>query len=125
MHEPPRVLIVDDDPDVILTFARMLRLEGFMVTTAMTAETALRQVTETHPDAVLVDLCMPLMDGLGFLRQLRALEGQRATPVAIVTGNYFISDSVSQELLDLNASLHFKPLWLDDLLRITRHLVAS
>jgi len=48
---------------------------------------------------------MPLVDGLGFLRRLRAHDDQRATPVAIVTGDYFLDDSVSNELQELGAEL--------------------
>jgi DNA-binding response OmpR family regulator len=125
MHEPPKVLIVDDDPGVTLTFARMLRLDGFTVSTALTAEAGLRQVSKTHPDAVVLDLYMPLVDGLEFLRQLRAQERPHLTPVAIVTGHYFMAESVARELRELNAAIYFKPLWIDDLLGIARHLIAS
>jgi DNA-binding response OmpR family regulator len=66
---------------------------------------------------------MPLVDGLAFLRRLRAREDQRQTPVAIVTGDYFIDDVVSNELRGLGADLYFKPLWLEDVVRITHTLV--
>ena len=52
-------------------FARMLRLEGFEVKTAVNAETGLHEAEEYHPDAIILDLRMPLVDGLGFLRRLR------------------------------------------------------
>src|ERR671926_1819364 len=91
------ILIVDDDEGVTQTFARMLKLEGFDVRTAMNAETGLVQAQEARPDAIILDLRMPLVDGLGFLRRLRALEEQRTTPVAIVTGDYFLDEAVSTE----------------------------
>src|SRR6187431_3205299 len=90
-----RILIVDDDEGVTQTFARMLRLEGFKVRTAISAETGLREAQNTHPDAIILDLRMPLLDGLGFLRELRAHETAQETPVAIVTGDYFLEDAVS------------------------------
>jgi CheY-like chemotaxis protein len=117
------VLIVDDDPSTTKTFAHMLKLEGYDVRTALDAETGLREAEVSHPDAILLDLRMPLVDGLAFLRRLRAREDQRQTPVAIVTGDYFIDDVVSNELRGLGADLHFKPLWLEDLVRITHTLV--
>ena len=118
-----KILIVDDDEGVTQTFARMLRLEGFQVRTAVSAESGLLEAEEGHPDAIILDLRMPLLDGLGFLRRLRAQDDQRTTPVAIVTGDYFLDDSVSSELRELGAELRFKPLWLEDLVGLARNLL--
>lgn len=117
------ILIVDDDEGVTQTFARMLRLEGFKVRTAISAETGLRDAEDNHPDAIILDLRMPLIDGLGFLRRLRAKDSSHETPVAIVTGDYFLEDSVSIELRQLGAELRFKPLWLEDLVGLARNLL--
>ena len=122
-RETAKILIVDDDEGVTQTFARMLRLEGYDVRTAMNAEMGLREAEQNHPDAIILDLRMPLVDGLGFLRRLRAHAGQRNTPVAIVTGDYFLDDSVSSELHQLGAELKFKPLWLEDLVGLARTLL--
>ena len=78
---------------------------------------------ESSHDAIILDLRMPLIDGLGFLRRLRAQDDHRATPVAIVTGDYFLDDSVSAELRELGAELRFKPLWLEDLVGLARNLL--
>ena len=118
-----KILIVDDDEGVTQTFARMLRLEGYQVRTAVSAETGLREARESRPDAIILDLRMPLVDGLGFLRRLRARDEQRETPVAIVTGDYFLDDAVSTELRELGAELRFKPLWLEDLVGLARNLL--
>src|SRR5258708_2123023 len=120
---PCKILIVDDDEGVTQTFARMLRLEGFQVRTALNAETGLREADDSHPDAIILDLRMPLTDGLGFLRRLRAREEYRHTPVAIVTGDYFLDDAVSTELRELGAELRFKPMWLEDLVGLARNLL--
>ena len=118
-----KILIVDDDEGVTQTFARMLRLEGYHVHTALTAEMGLREAQTSHPDAIILDLRMPLVDGLGFLRRLRAVEDQRNVPVAIVTGDYFLDDTVSNELRELGAELRFKPMWLEDLVGLARTLL--
>jgi two-component system OmpR family response regulator len=118
-----KILIVDDDEGVTQTFARMLRLEGYQVRTAMSAEKGLLEAETSHPDAIILDLRMPLVDGLGFLRRLRAHDDQRGVPVAIVTGDYFLEDSVSNELQQLGAELRFKPLWLEDLVGLARNLL--
>ena len=117
------ILIIDDDEGVTQTFARMLRLEGFAVRTAVSAERGLIEAAATPPDAIILDLRMPMLDGLGFLRRLRELEGRRDTPVAIVTGDYFLEEDISAELAALGAELRFKPLWLEDLVRLARNLL--
>lgn len=122
---PAKILIVDDDEGVTQTFARMLRLEGYNVRTAVTAESGLKEARISHPDAIILDLRMPLVDGLGFLRQLRTYDAQKATPVAIVTGDYFLDDAVSSELRELGAELRFKPLWLEDLVGLARNLLQT
>jgi len=103
----------------------MLRLEGYEVYTAMNAEMGLREAAATDPDAIILDLRMPLIDGLGFLRRLRAIDQYRAVPVAIVTGDYFLDDAVSAELRTLGAELKFKPLWLEDLVSLARTLLSG
>jgi DNA-binding response OmpR family regulator len=118
-----KILIVDDDEGVTQTFARMLRLEGFQVRTAVSAETGLQEAETSRPDAIILDLRMPLIDGLGFLRRLREREEQRTTPVAIVTGDYFLDEAVSTELNALGAEVRFKPLWLEDLVGLARNLL--
>ena len=117
------VLIVDDDEGVTTTFARILRLEGFEVRTAMNGETGLREAAASHPDAIILDLRMPLVDGLRFLRRLRADDKQRDIPVAIVTGDYFLDDEVASELRQLGAEIKFKPLWLEDLVGLAHDLL--
>ena len=123
MNKRAKILIVDDDEGVTQTFARMLRLEGYQVQTAVSAETGLVEAEESRPDAIILDLRMPLVDGLGFLRRLRAQADQATTPVAIVTGDYFLDDSVANELRELGAELRFKPLWLEDLVGLARNLL--
>jgi DNA-binding response OmpR family regulator len=118
-----KILIVDDDEGVTTTFARMLRLEGYQVRTAVSAQTGLVEAENSHPDAIILDLRMPLLDGLGFLRTLRANDENREIPVAIVTGDYFLDDAVSNELRELGAELRFKPLWLEDLVGLARNLL--
>ena len=118
-----RILVVDDDEGVTTTFARMLRLEGFDVRTALNGEMGLLEASKSRPDAIILDLRMPLLDGLRFLRRLRADNEQRNVPVAIVTGDYFLDDDIAAELRQLGAEVKFKPLWLDDLVGLARNLL--
>jgi DNA-binding response OmpR family regulator len=118
------ILIVDDDSAVAETFARMLKLEGFSVATALNAEAGLELAENVRPDAIILDMRMPITNGLQFLRQVRSRPQLVDVPVAIVTGDYFIPDEAQHELKTLGASIRFKPLWLEDLLALARTLVS-
>ncbi len=118
------ILIVDDDRSVTDTFARMLKLEGFEVATAINAEAGLLLAESVRPNAIILDMRMPITNGLQFLRMVRARPHLVEVPVAIVTGDYFLSDPITQELKSLGASIRFKPLWLEDLIALAKTLVA-
>ena len=117
------ILIVDDDRSVADTFARMLKLEGFTVRTALDASSGLEKADELRPDAIILDMRMPLINGIQFLRQVRSRPHLADVPVAIVTGDYFLSDALQRELQTLGASLRFKPLWLEDLVALAQTLI--
>src|SRR5688572_18015774 len=119
------ILIVDDDRSVADTFARMLKLEGFQVETALNAESALELTENFRPDAIILDMRMPITNGLQFLRLVRAKPHLVDVPVAIVTGDYFLTDPIQHELKSLGASIRFKPLWLEDLIALARTLVSA
>ncbi len=119
------ILIVDDDRAVVDTFARMLKLEGFNVATAISPETGLELAQTVRPDAIILDLRMPLVNGVQFLRHIRSKEHLNEVPVAIVTGDYFLGESTAAELKALGASVRFKPLWLEDLVALARTLLAT
>ena len=118
------ILIVDDDRGVAETFARMLKLEGFTVATAVDADSGLALANNVLPNAIILDMRMPITNGLQFLRMIRAKPHLVEVPVAIVTGDYFLPDPILNELRSLGASIRFKPLWLDDLIALAKTLVA-
>jgi DNA-binding response OmpR family regulator len=119
------ILIVDDDRSVAETFARMLTLEGFRVATALDAQEGLAMAEAVRPDAIILDLRMPLINGLEFLRVLRSRPQLVEVPVAIVTGDYFLAEATADELKTLGASVKYKPMWLEDLVALARSLVAA
>jgi DNA-binding response OmpR family regulator len=118
------ILIVDDDRSVADTFARILKLEGFDVATAMSAEAGLEIADNVTPDAIILDMRMPITNGLQFLRLIRSKPHLVEVPVAIVTGDYFLADSIQNELRSLGASIRFKPMYLEDLLTLARTMVS-
>jgi DNA-binding response OmpR family regulator len=79
----PVVLIVDDNPDILLLLETNLRRTGFRVAKAADGELALRAIEEDPPDVVLLDLMMPVLDGWGVLDRLKGRPG--APPVIIIS----------------------------------------
>lgn len=67
-----RVLVVDDNADLRETLRTMLELSGFEVATAAGGETAIEMARSYRPDVVVMDLCMPGLDGFAAAKQLRA-----------------------------------------------------
>jgi DNA-binding response OmpR family regulator len=118
-----RILIVDDDESVLQTFSKALALEGFDVRVAASPLTGLQELDDVQPDAILLDLRMPFVNGLGFLYRLRANAAHAHVQVAIITGDSCIEDPVLKEMHDLGAELVFKPLWIDEVVSVTRGLL--
>jgi two-component system, OmpR family, response regulator TctD len=118
------ILIVDDDQIVGDTFARMLTLSGHKVTTVQSADEALVASTLEPPDALILDMRMPGVSGLEFLRILRRDARLRETPVGIVTGDYFLNEPVLAEMRALGATVRYKPLWMDDLNALAQSLLT-
>ena len=119
----PRVLIVDDDPATADSFSRTLRLEGYEVWAALSAEEGLSLAQTHQPNVIVLDLRMPLTSGLQLLRAIRAIVGLASTPVAIVTGDYGLDDDVRDEIKALGAELRFKPIWIEELVTLARELL--
>jgi two-component system, OmpR family, response regulator MprA len=88
-----RLLVVDDDPSVREAVALLLDLNGFDVSTAEDGREAIRALTATTPDAVILDVLMPGLDGLEVCRRMRAT-GDR-TPVLMLTARAEVSERVA------------------------------
>src|SRR3954463_16237798 len=67
-----RVLVVDDEANIVELLSVSLKFQGFEVHTASSGPAALDKAREVRPDAVILDVMMPGMDGFGLLRRLRA-----------------------------------------------------
>jgi two-component system response regulator MprA len=88
-----RLLVVDDDPSVREALALVLDLNGFDVSTANDGREAIRTLAVDSPDAVILDLLMPGLDGLEVCRRMRAT-GDR-TPVLMLTARAEVSERVA------------------------------
>jgi two-component system OmpR family response regulator len=88
-----RVLVVDDETNIVDLLAVSLRFQGFEVHTATTGPAALDRAREIRPDAVILDVMMPGMDGFGVLRRLRA-DGVDA-PALFLTARDRLQDKIT------------------------------
>jgi DNA-binding response OmpR family regulator len=67
----PRILVVDDDPNLLVVLADQLRADGFEVSTARYGTEALRRLEHAWPDLLIIDMMMPRMDGLTLAREVK------------------------------------------------------
>jgi two-component system OmpR family response regulator len=114
-----RILIVEDEPDLLKGLTKALREEGYAVDAAPDGEEGLFKAIETAYDAIVLDVMLPKLDGFEVLEQLRA---KRATPVLMLTARNRTPDRVRG--LDTGADDYLaKPFDLDELLARLRALI--
>ena len=122
----PRVLIVDDDPDIRLLLRMELAAEGHEIVEAGDGEAALAELQDQPVDIVLLDMMMPVLDGWAVLRSLDVTE---APPVVVVTALSTWDQQHLVDLLELGAfdvvTKPFDPGWLVELVAEALRLDSS
>lgn len=114
-----RVLIVEDEPDLLRGLAKTLREEGYAVDCAEDGGTGLRKAQDWDYDAIVLDAMLPVLDGFALLRDLRRT---KKTPVLMLTARIEVPDRVRG--LDSGADDYLtKPFDLDELLARLRALI--
>jgi two-component system OmpR family response regulator len=114
-----RILVVEDQPDLLRNLARTLREEGYAVDTASDGKDGLMKAEDTNYDAIVLDVMLPKMDGWELLRRLRAT---KKTPVLMLTARDAVTDRIRG--LDTGADDYLtKPCDLDELLARLRALI--
>jgi two-component system KDP operon response regulator KdpE len=109
---PARVLIVDDEPNILGTVMPLLRMRGYDVTSAMTGRAALDAVERDKPDLVVLDLGLPDMDGVDVCREMRHSQG---VPIIVLSARGAEGDKVAA--LDAGADDYVtKPFGAEELL---------
>ncbi len=115
-----RLLVAEDDAEIRQALDRILTYEGYDVVTVNDGAAALEAIQEHEPEAILLDVMMPFVDGLAVCRKLRQ-RGDR-TPVLMLTARHEVSDRVAG--LDAGADDYVtKPFELDELLARVRALL--
>lgn len=112
----PRILVVDDVRDNRELYAEFLAYRGFEVTTAADGAEALRSVAEHPPDAIVMDLALPILDGWEATRKLKSSRATRHIPIVAVTGH--VEPAHQQRAIDAGCDLFLsKPHLPDDVER--------
>lgn len=87
-----RILLVDDEPDLVQMVSVRLKAAGYEVTTAYDGQEALEKVKESRPDLMILDLMLPKLDGYKVCRLLKFDERTRDIPVLIFTARAQVED---------------------------------
>jgi CheY-like chemotaxis protein len=82
---PSKVLVVDDDPEIVTFLSTLLELEGIESSVATSAAAALEQLQQTRPDLVLLDIAMPDRDGIDLCKELKSDPRTAEVPVFVVS----------------------------------------
>jgi DNA-binding response OmpR family regulator len=110
-----RILVVDDEPQVVWMLQFSLEAEGYQTLSARDGRAALNEVREHHPSVVLLDIMMPVMDGWAFLEELQALPADERPRVIVVSARSSLRDRAKAAELGADAFVA-KPFNVDDLL---------
>ena len=110
-----RILVVDDEPQVVWMLQFSLEAEGYQTLSARDGRAALDEVREHHPSVVLLDIMMPVMDGWAFLEELQALPADERPRVIVVSARSSLRDRAKAAELGADAFVA-KPFNVDDLL---------
>ena len=82
---PKKILLVDDDPKILLLEKTILNQSGFSVETASDGLEALEKLKKSSYDAIVLDILMPRMDGYETAKEIKKLENHKTTPIVMVT----------------------------------------
>ena len=96
----PKILLIDDEADILRVLSMSLRADGYEVVTALSGEEGLAVFEKESPDLVLTDIKMPGMDGIEVLKRIKSLSDE--PEVIIITGHGDIDSAI--EALQFGAS---------------------
>jgi CheY-like chemotaxis protein len=119
----PRILVVDDDPDVADLVAEILRPAGFDVETVHGGRAALEELAAAPYDLVICDLVMPEVDGVAVYRAIQQQGESR--PLILFLSGYHDAGGYETFLRDARAPTAPKPFEPDDLCRTVKRLLGE
>ena len=123
MDNLPKVLVVDDDPAILEICSDLLQTEGYTVSVATNGQQALEQIRTDPPNVILMDIMMPVLDGVEACRQVKANPATAEIPVVLMSARTNLTRQ-SQDLASADA-LVAKPFDIDHLLNTIHDLVGE
>ncbi|MDI6793899.1 MAG: response regulator [bacterium] len=120
----PKILVVDDDADIVEVLKLLLEAKGYQVTEAFNGKQGLDKVHEQRPDLVLLDIMMPVMDGWEVCRKLKACKKTADIPVAILTAR---TEEEDKERAQKEGAADYitKPFKMEDFIRRVEKLLKG
>ena len=119
---PKRLLVVDDEPNLLRAVAAVLRAEGYEVVTARNGREALVRVAESVPDLIISDIRMPGMDGYQLAGQLRSSQRTALVPLVFLTAKDETADRVEGFRSGVDAYIT-KPFEPDELIAVIHNIL--
>lgn len=119
------VLIVEDDPLMLRMYRRIFTLEGFTVDSAENGQLGLDRLNSTKPDIVLIDIMMPVMNGLELLKKMKADPSLQRIPAIMLTN---VADvELAEEAMALGAVRYVvkSNSELNEIVTIVRNIIAG
>ena len=122
MSMSKRLLVVDDEPNLLRAVAACLKTENYEVSTARSGREALMQLAESVPDLIISDIRMPGMDGFKLARQLRGSPRTALVPIIFLTAKDETADRVEGFRAGIDAYLT-KPFEPDELIAVVNGIL--
>jgi CheY-like chemotaxis protein len=117
-------MVVDDEPDIVSMVRLILELDGFEVVSAFSGEEALEILDREHPDAMLLDIRLPGLDGWGVLEELKARRRLEDLPVVMISAH--ATPSTSEEAVEAGCRGFLgKPFDTDELVTTLQRAIAD
>ncbi len=117
-----QLLVVDDDPSLLLAVSETLRAEGYEVVTARRGSEAMVRVAEALPDLIISDIRMPGMDGYALVRNLRSAPRTRLVPIIFLTAKDETADRIAGFRTGVDAYLT-KPFESEELIAVVKSIL--
>jgi DNA-binding response OmpR family regulator len=115
-----KILLIDDDASLLLTLSDFLKFEGYDVITADSGEKGLKKLAKLTPDLIILDMSMPGMGGVGFLKEISSQDGKPKYPVLVLTARANMAEFFAN--IDVDGFIA-KPCDPDDLLMEVARIV--
>jgi len=106
MSDKKRILVVDDDPDIVRLLSKRLREDGYHVDSAGDGIACMSEIRRNRPDLVVLDLGLPAGDGFVTLERLRTNAAYEGLPVVVLTGRD--ASECEQQAIDAGANAFFQ-----------------